>query len=100
MSKPKDHGHLSLVGFVFQLLGSGVEAIEVYEEPDNPDEPSSLLVLERFGQDNAVLRNRLNQYKYSSTDDLLARPMSAKFCSDSSPVLQKWMSQLITSASY
>ena len=79
MNQLKESGHYSIAGFVYQILGSGVEAFHICEKVKNEAEPDTLIVLERFGQD-AVEKPpegsdrvpRLIQYKYST----VGKPMN------------------------
>lgn len=78
MNQTTEAGRFSLAGFIFQLLGNGVEAIELYGDVDNVDNPRDVLLLERFGQDSAISdRNgklkTLNQYKFTSSSGELSR---------------------------
>ncbi len=74
MATRQESGHHAIAGFLYQLLGSGVEAFEIFNGPRSGDEPDEALLVERFGQDAAVLpsdgsnrKPRLIQYKHSST---------------------------------
>jgi len=76
MNQLKESGHYSIAGFVYQILGSGVEAFHICGKVANEAEPDTLLVLERFGQDavekpqaGSDRAPRLIQYKYSSVGD-------------------------------
>jgi hypothetical protein len=78
MATQQESGHHAIAGFLYQLLGSGVESFEIFLGPRRADEPDEVLVLERFGQDAAVLpgsggdkKPKLIQYKYSSTGDTI-----------------------------
>lgn len=75
MDATNESGHYAIAGFLFQLIGSGVETIEVCTSFESDEEPHAVLVLERFGQDAAVLpvddsdaKPKLIQYKFSSKD--------------------------------
>ncbi|CAD76979.1 MAG TPA: hypothetical protein DDX19_14030 [Rhodopirellula baltica] len=72
MSNTAEAGRYSLAGFIFQLLGNGVEIIELSSEFDDPNSPRDVLLLERYGQDSATVDSYgqlkvLNQYKFTST---------------------------------
>lgn len=78
MSNTSEAGRFSLAGFIFQLLGNGVELIQLYGELDDSDSPRDVLLLERFGQDSAKVDSRghltgLNQYKFTSTGATTSR---------------------------
>ena len=71
-----ESGHYSIAGFVYQLIGSGVEAFEICTKIEDEACPVELLVLERFGQDAVALPAgesgrppRLIQYKFSNDPD-------------------------------
>ena len=75
-STVKESGHYALAGFLYQLLGSGVEAFEICSEPSRGDALDDLLILECFGEDAFVppangRRPKLVQYKYTSTNATL-----------------------------
>jgi hypothetical protein len=79
MDTLRESGHYAIAGFLYQLLASGVEAIEVCSELLGDQEPREVLLLERFGQDAVALptdaRNtkpRLIQYKFSSKTETIA----------------------------
>ncbi len=70
----RESGHYALAGFLYQLIGSGVEAFAIAEGPEDNNTPDRLLLLECFGQDAVAIpcdgsrkRPKLIQYKYSST---------------------------------
>ncbi len=74
-----ESGHYAIAGFLFQLIGSGVEAIEVCTSLQSDEGQHTILVLERFGQDAAAMpvdgsnaKPRLIQYKFSSNDETIA----------------------------
>ncbi len=72
-----ESGRFSLAGFIFQLLGNGVEAMQLGGDLD-ADDPRDVLLLERFGQDSATSDHTgnlksLNQYKFTSTSGKLSR---------------------------
>lgn len=80
MEAINESGHYAIAGFLFQLIGSGVEAIEVCTSFVGHEEPRSVLVLERFGQDAVALptdgssaKPRLIQYKFSSKVEPIKR---------------------------
>jgi hypothetical protein len=78
MTTLKESGHYAIAGFLYQLIGSGVAAFEICEGLQHDEEPSECLVLERFGQDAAVLpvdgsgkKPRLIQYKCSGKGETI-----------------------------
>ena len=79
MPTVKESGHYAIAGFLYQFIGSGVAAFEIYQGPPSDGEPTEVLLVERFGQDAAILpvdgsdkKPRLIQYKYSSKGDTIA----------------------------
>lgn len=69
-----ESGHYAVAGFLYQLIGSGVKALQVLDVEQNGESASECLILERFGQDAVVLpadntsrKPKLIQFKYSST---------------------------------
>jgi hypothetical protein len=79
MATFKDSGHYAIAGFLYQFIGSGVAAFEVYEGLQSDDEPTEVLLVERLGQDAVVRpvdgsdkKPRLIQFKYSSKDETIA----------------------------
>lgn len=77
-SNTAEAGRYSLAGFIFQLLGNGVETIELSGEFDAPDSPRDALLLERYGQDSATVNIKgqlrsLHQYKFTSTGRSISR---------------------------
>lgn len=78
MSHLKESGHYAIAGFVYQVLGAGVDAFHICEKVANEASPDSLLVVERFGQDAVELplpssdrKPRLIQYKYSTVGETI-----------------------------
>lgn len=74
MAALRESGHYAIAGFLYQLIGSGVEALEVFDVSDVGDDPAECLVLERFGQDatvfplsGALQQLRLVQFKFSGS---------------------------------
>ncbi len=56
MAASRESGYYALAGFLYQLVGSGVEVFEITEGPEEDnDTPDRLLLLERFGQDAFVV---------------------------------------------
>lgn len=47
-------GHYAIAGFLYQLIGSGVELLEVIRAPDVDDSEKECLVLECSGQDALI----------------------------------------------
>ena len=79
MSTLNEAGHYAIAGFLYQLIGSGVEALEVWQGPVAMEPEPSCLVLEYFGQDAAVVASnpgarkpKLIQFKFSSKSEDLA----------------------------
>jgi len=75
----RESGHYAIAGFLYQLIGSGIQAIEICAEFRGDQEPREILVLERFGQDAVALpkvgsdtKPRLIQYKFSSKNETIA----------------------------
>jgi len=75
----RESGHYAIAGFLYQFIGSGVAAFDVYQGPPSDGEPTEVLLVERFGQDAVVLpvdgsdkKPRLIQYKYSSRGNPIA----------------------------
>ena len=68
-------GYRSLAGYVFQLLGSASEAVELVRINQNASGLDGLLTLEQFGQDSFVSlvpdtdKSRFTQYKHSLTEN-------------------------------
>ena len=78
MATLKESGHYAIAGFPYQFIGSGVVAFQIYEGLQG-DEPTEVLLVERFGQDAVVLpvdgsdkKPKLIQYKYSSKGETIA----------------------------
>ncbi|NQT15996.1 MAG: hypothetical protein HQ582_24790 [Planctomycetes bacterium] len=74
-----ESGHYAIAGFLYQLIGSGVEALEIREARLNGDSAEECLVLERFGQDAAALppdgtnrKPKLIQFKHSGKNATIA----------------------------
>ena len=67
-------GYRSLAGYVYQLLGSVAEAVELVRLDSNACAIEGLITLEQFGQDSFVAlvpgtnESRLTQYKHSSSE--------------------------------
>lgn len=75
MGNHEESGRYAIAGFLYQLIGSGFEALDVYQGLPADQPPTELVVVERFGQDAAVFpahgstkKPRMIQYKYSSTN--------------------------------
>ena len=68
-------GYRSLAGYVFQLLGSMAESVELVRLDPNARPMQGLITLEQFGQDSFVAmvpgidESRLTQYKHSLIED-------------------------------
>jgi hypothetical protein len=77
MATLRESGHYAIAGFLYQLIGSGVQAFQLLDGRQNNGEPSEVLLLECLGQDAAVLpsdgsgsKPKLIQYKYSTTGEI------------------------------
>lgn len=68
-------GYRSLAGYVFQLLGSATEAVELVRIKQDANFIDGLITLEQYGQDSFVClipgteQSRFTQYKHSLTGD-------------------------------
>ena len=78
MATLKESGHYAIAGFLYQFIGSGVVAFQIYEGLQG-DEPTEVLLVERFGQDAVVFpvdgsdkKPKFIQYKYSSKGETIA----------------------------
>ncbi len=75
----KESGYYALAGFLYQLLGSVVEAWKICDQQEDGDALSELLILEWFGEDAYVpatdrRKQKLIQYKYTSTNNAVMLP--------------------------
>lgn len=65
-------GYYAIAGFLYQFLGSGVAAFDICGGLKSDEEPTEVLLVERFGEDAVIFpvdgsgkKPRLVQYKYS-----------------------------------